>query len=700
MAQRRTAIVAVLAALTSVLCLGAPAQALTRSLQRIAGNDRYSTSVDLSVAAFPDGAPQAVIASGLAFPDGLAAGPLAALVHGPVLLTTPDGLPPQVATELQRLKATEITVVGGPAAVQDVVLESITQATGVTPTRLAGPDRYATAAAVGGRFSTGLPLYVASGAAFPDALAGGAAAGVVGSPLLLVPPDGVPDVVTAALTRLAPTEVRVLGGAAAVSPAVEDRLRSLAPAVRRIAGNDRFATAAALAREGASHAEILLASGLTFPDALSAAGLAAVRRAPILLSDTSCAPQATVDTLRDWSWPDVTAIGGTATVGPFAASIKPCSPIADGLLAPGVSLATQVLPGPKVVHILTIDRRQGYDVRPAMSTGRLEGRLPVSEIARRWGALAAVNGDFFQNDGTPAHTFAEDGRLLRYPAGVNTVVGLDPGKTTYGLFARPEPTVDVQIGAESTGLPLDLVNDGAPSGSQLALLTPESTDALPDGEWCRAVLSSTGTPFVSGETSTRQPYVVSSAGCSSTPVPRTSDVLVAAPGSLAAERLAELDPKATLAVRWRMHTTDQGVLDVVGSNATLVFGGRVSDEVLNGTGTFYGQRAPRPAIAQRPNGDLLIVVVDGRKTGYSIGMTPHELADVLVGLGAIDGANLDGGGSSAMAVRGVLVNRPSDPAGERAVGSGLVIVTHGTGAPAPMPGATVVGGDPDDIPVD
>ena len=62
-----------------------PAHAITRGLQRIAGVDRYQTSVDLSIAAFPEGAEHAIVASGAAFPDGLAAGPLAALVQGPVL---------------------------------------------------------------------------------------------------------------------------------------------------------------------------------------------------------------------------------------------------------------------------------------------------------------------------------------------------------------------------------------------------------------------------------------------------------------------------------------------------------------------------------------------------------------------------------------------------------------------------------------
>ena len=77
----------------------------------------------------------------------------------------------------------------------------------------------------------------------------------------------------------------------------------------------------------------------------------------------------------------------------------------------------------------------------------------------------------------------------------------------------------------------------------------------------------------------------------------------------------------------------------------------------------------------------MLVVIDGRQPGYSVGMTLRETAALLRELGAQEGLNLDGGGSSAMAIvddsvsRGVrLVNRPSDAAGERAVANALAVV--------------------------
>ena len=73
------------------------------------------------------------------------------------------------------------------------------------------------------------------------------------------------------------------------------------------------------------------------------------------------------------------------------------------------------------------------------------------------------------------------------------------------------------------------------------------------------------------------------------------------------------------------------------------------------------------------------MTVDGRQPGYSMGMTLRELAGLMRALGATDAINLDGGGSTAMALRNgmggaVLGNHPSDKEGERAVANALVVV--------------------------
>jgi hypothetical protein len=78
-----------------------------------------------------------------------------------------------------------------------------------------------------------------------------------------------------------------------------------------------------------------------------------------------------------------------------------------------------------------------------------------------------------------------------------------------------------------------------------------------------------------------------------------------------------------------------------------------------------------------------MVVTDGRRPGYSVGMTNFELAQTLVRLGAVTGSALDGGGSSTLAFDGTLLNRPSDPGGERPAANALQLMYYGVYAPAP-----------------
>ena len=88
-------------------------------------------------------------------------------------------------------------------------------------------------------------------------------------------------------------------------------------------------------------------------------------------------------------------------------------------------------------------------------------------------------------------------------------------------------------------------------------------------------------------------------------------------------------------------------------------------------GTFVAARQPRTLAGVRADGTILLVTVDGRRPGWSVGMTLPEAARLMRSLGARDALNLDGGGSSTMTVRGEVVSRPSDRGGERPVSDGV-----------------------------
>ena len=92
--------------------------------------------------------------------------------------------------------------------------------------------------------------------------------------------------------------------------------------------------------------------------------------------------------------------------------------------------------------------------------------------------------------------------------------------------------------------------------------------------------------------------------------------------------------------------------------------------VLDGEKAITGSAGwgiqPRSAIGQRQDGQVLLLVVDGRQPGYSIGCTMGDLADVMVRYGAEQACNLDGGSSSIMYFRGRKITQPS--AGDKANG--------------------------------
>nr|WP_281369351.1 cell wall-binding repeat-containing protein [Leifsonia shinshuensis] len=294
---------------------------------RIAGGDRFDSSVQMSQAAFPSPAhvPYVVIANGVAFPDALSAAPAAVKLGGPLLLTAPGYLPASVQAEVQRLHPDHILVVGGPNAVSDDVFTSLNA---IAPTERAyGGDRFGTAQAVATKAftSTASSVYLVSGGNFPDALSAGAAASHAGGPVLLVPGGGTADAGTlAAIDRLHPTAIKVVGG---VNVIADSYVQSLSGhgTVTRLAGGDRFATAQAVNADAfASAANVELASGVAFPDALAGSALAGNRGDPLYISLPGCIPASVASEMGRLGATSLTALGGTAALGPAIDSLTLC----------------------------------------------------------------------------------------------------------------------------------------------------------------------------------------------------------------------------------------------------------------------------------------------------------------------------------------------------------------------------------------
>ncbi|MDO9591116.1 MAG: cell wall-binding repeat-containing protein, partial [Microcella sp.] len=298
-------------------------------IDRISGPDRYSTAVAVSQQAFANSAPIVFLASGADYPDALSAAPMASLAGGPLLLTAPTGLPPVVATELQRLNPARVIIVGAEVAVSARVAQQVVDL-GFAPERVAGRDRYATARALVRAFiDESATAYVATGRNFPDALAAAAAAGSIGAPVLLV--NGTAASLDAdslaLLDELGVNNVLVAGGPNVVSEGIEARLKAAVTSVERLSGRDRYLTATAINQHAFAAADrAFVATGVGFADALAGAVYAATEQAPLYSSPVACLPrEALADITERLQVSRLTLLGGPPALGPRVAAGEPCT---------------------------------------------------------------------------------------------------------------------------------------------------------------------------------------------------------------------------------------------------------------------------------------------------------------------------------------------------------------------------------------
>lgn len=300
---------------------------------RIAGASRFDTAIEVARRTHPAGSRTAVLCSGRSFPDGLSASSLAGALDAPILLTEQNRLPDNVGRQLKAMGTDTVYVVGGASAVGFAVESDLARwVPGITITRVAGASRYETAGEVADWVHGILGqrpdrVFLASGFAFPDALALSPLAYSLHAPILLTAPTDLPPATKAAIDRARGTSARrvdvlVAGGASAVSAQVASAAASSAGGtLTRAHGPSRYDTALAIAEHAiasgwAGPENVAVASGITFPDSLGGASLPGSRGGVLLLCPaTTLGPSSTAfmksfDFRIDETW----ALGGAAAV--------------------------------------------------------------------------------------------------------------------------------------------------------------------------------------------------------------------------------------------------------------------------------------------------------------------------------------------------------------------------------------------------
>jgi putative cell wall-binding protein len=167
--------------------------------------------------------------------------------------------------------------------------------------------------------------YVATGSSFPDALAGGVAAGRQKGPVLLVGGSSVPSSTASELARLKPGKIMVLGGTSVISDAVLTKLRSYATTgtVTRLAGADRYGTAIAISKATTgtdAPRTVYIATGANFADGLAGTPAAAKANGPLLIVPSGALTPAIATELRRLNPPRIVILGGTSSVSSSVAA--------------------------------------------------------------------------------------------------------------------------------------------------------------------------------------------------------------------------------------------------------------------------------------------------------------------------------------------------------------------------------------------
>ena len=339
--------------------------------------------------------------------------------------------------------------------------------------------------------------------------------------------------------------------------------------------------------------------------------------------------------------------------------------------------------GPMVLYAITAPKPGGlYSLTPLLSNGTIVGRETVSAMQRDVSSqmtTIGVNGDFFSwHGGWPSGLLMRGGVVEHQSALGRAAVGVDADGV---LHVDRVPWYGRWHAADVTWQPVSQLNE-PPRANAIALFTPVWGAKTPATKGVTVVLG--GFPPATPRRDLTG-VVQSVLTNTSVAVPPDGAVLVGR-GTAASALEQQATVGAPLTVRIPLRDEWASVTDAVSSGPTLVKDGRPifnAGEAL--TKVQLRGRDPRTAIGQRADGTIVLLAVDGRQPGWSIGITNWDLANTLVRYGCVTGFGLDSGGSTTVAFDGKLLNRPSDQGGERPVGESLVIAYTGVFAPPPAP---------------
>ncbi|MBK9153204.1 MAG: phosphodiester glycosidase family protein [Chloracidobacterium sp.] len=336
---------------------------------------------------------------------------------------------------------------------------------------------------------------------------------------------------------------------------------------------------------------------------------------------------------------------------------------------------------PVKINLLRLDlTRVRLDVHHALD--KAIGLETTSSIATRKGAVAAINAGFFRLDksefaGDAAGALVIDGIIWSESKDDRVAMRINNGSSLTDVWFG-HITVEAHLSYHFGNVPLSGINRQR-GANEMVVYTPifgerTMTDSLGTevvfrncngGSHCGIVITeNSGNSFIP-----KDGFVLSIGPVRSEDAEYLIERLKTKNDPF--ETKAKLGPNAIIRPQFQLTHMD----DVTNGVPQLIRNERIDItwEYEKASKAFVFNRHPRTAVAKLKDGKFLMMTVDGRQPGVSVGMSLQELAEYLFSLGAVDAMNLDGGGSTTMFLDGKVVNKPSDPTGERKIGDAIVV---------------------------
>lgn len=332
--------------------------------------------------------------------------------------------------------------------------------------------------------------------------------------------------------------------------------------------------------------------------------------------------------------------------------------------------------GPININVLKVPKAAPVSIELGLAQSKATAREQVaarerlSSMAKRKGAIAGVNADFFSLKTGGSSGLMVDDQILSSPINSRSYFGILRDKTCF--IDRASMSASVIASGGRAGIIAWLNKYRDRDSDTIYAYTPfYGPSTLTEDTGTEVTIQIDGAVTPSSELTGT---VVDVHLGGNSPIPLNCIVLSADSGSGRNFLNASMKIGDTVNLKFYLNPWQSGAA-AIGGGPRLVRAGQVNVESEAFSSSQVKGRDPRTGIGIDSQGNLIVEVIDGRSDDFSIGMTLNELAADLKSRGAVDAMNFDSGGSSTLYFNGDVCNYPSDGS-ERSISNAILFIPN------------------------